>query len=616
MELLYIWIEKHGGIADMSLNFSNQYRFTLNQKEKSLTVTPTESFTPNFFSENCTDVTGLIGANGAGKTSILRYIIEYCTDGINNNEPKGSIIIYKSSKKFYYYSTIEINFRGLPVIELFEKVTDLERFKSSTTAVYLSNQFDPTSIYAEDYTRTKYGETKNVSTWYLLHSDYQTRTGQDAESKSVTFNQKLEAFASMEFMRMVKVLRWITKQSKRNPFPVQMPPYLNLKLNFNQDNRIKEDFLELSQRLNTYFDVRRSSKKLFLVRAFEAALYHLIEEGKFAIPNDILYYYEEIYKNILDYLSKHEEGKSPEDNVIKKIELLLQSIKAQNKFSIFNDRLIKIEHFIRQLEEFISHTNSKVGKSGNILGISVKDVNLGLLTDLIDEYYNVEKIGEYADFYFSHEYFSQSSLSSGEYTFLSFFGRLNDLKFAKKKSILLLIDEAELTLHPQWQKMFISLLIDFISENFKQHKVQIILTSHSPFILSDLPPNSVILLKARDGKTAVTDSLENRNETFGANIHELFTDSFFLQDGLIGEFARRKIENLIDRVNKKNQYTQEEYDAIKKEIDIIGEPFVRFKLLEKVLKGMPVEQFDNIIVEREKELDLIRKIRNDKNRSR
>ena len=492
---------------------------------------------------------------------------------------------------------------------------DFEKFKSATTAVYLSKQFDPTSMYAEDYTRTKYGETKNVSTWYLLHSDYQTRTGKDAERKTVTFNEKLEAFASMEFMRMVKVLRWITKQSNRNPFPVDMPPYLNLKLNFNQEHQIKQDFIELSQRLSTYFDVGRSAKKLFLVRAFEAALYHFIEEGNFAIPSDIIYFYEEIYKYILDYLSTNEKGKSSEEDVIKKIELLFQSIKAKNKVPIFSDRLDKIERFLRQLEQFIFHTNSKVGSSGNILGISIKDVNLGLLTDLIDEYYNVEKIGEYADFYFSHNYFSQSSLSSGEYTFLSFFGRLNDLKFAKKKSILLLIDEAELTLHPQWQKMFISLLIDFISENFKQQKVQIILTSHSPFILSDLPPNCVILLKRIDGQTMLTNSLESRNETFGANIHELFTDSFFLQDGLIGEFARRKIENLINRVNLKNSYTNEEYNSFKKEIDIIGEPYVRFKLLEKVLKGMPDEQFDNVIVEREKELELIRKIRNDKNRN-
>src|SRR5690349_10405225 len=109
MELLYIWVEKYGGIADVSLNFSNQYRFAFDAKENKLTVRSTEFYTSNFFSDNITNLTGIIGANGAGKTSVLRYIIEHCTDGIHNNEPKGTIIVYKSTQKFYYYSSVNLS---------------------------------------------------------------------------------------------------------------------------------------------------------------------------------------------------------------------------------------------------------------------------------------------------------------------------------------------------------------------------------------------------------------------------------------------------------------------------------------------------------------------------
>lgn len=614
MELLYIWIQKYGGIADVSLNFSNQYRFVFDAKENTLIVKSTEFYIPNFFSENITNLTGIIGANGAGKTSVLRYVIEHCTDGIHNHEAKGTIIVYKSAQKFYYYTSIGLNLGGLPVTELFERVHDLDRFKSATSAVYLSNHFDPTSYYAEDYTRTNYGETKNVSTWYLLYSDYQTKTGQDANNRALTFDQKFEAFASMEFMRMVKVLRWINRRKERDSFPVQMPPYLNLKLNFNQDTISNKAFSELSQKFQAYFSVKQSSKNLFLLRAFEAAIYHFIDEQKFAVgPMQITSLYEKIFQSISEYLSTHKYSDHPNASIVYEINSIIKNVVRQMELSIFRERLEKIQSFLNQLDHFISGRYSRVDQSGSVLGISIKNVNLGLLTGLIDEYYNVEKIGEYADFYFSHQFFSASSLSSGEYTFLSVFGRLNNLKFEKKKSILLLIDEAELTLHPQWQKMFISLFIDFISENFKQNKVQVILTSHSPFILSDLPPNCVILLKKEGGKTVVVDSLDKRNETFGANVHELFTDSFFLQDGLIGEFARRKIENLVTKVNEKDRYTLAEYNSFKKEIDIIGEPYVRFKLLEKIMTGLPNEAFDNVIVEREKELELLRRIRNDKN---
>jgi hypothetical protein len=81
----------------------------------------------------------------------------------------------------------------------------------------------------------------------------------------------------------------------------------------------------------------------------------------------------------------------------------------------------------------------------------------------------------------------------------------------------------------------------------------------------------------------------------------------------MGDFARKKIEKLIERVNSKDRYTLEDYYSLNKEIDIIGEPFIRFKLLEKIMNGLPKEHFDGVIVEREKELMQLRNIRNDKN---
>ena len=65
----------------------------------------------------------------------------------------------------------------------------------------------------------------------------------------------------------------------------------------------------------------------------------------------------------------------------------------------------------------------------------------------------------------------------------------------------------------------------------------IIITSHSPFILSDIPKENVIFLK--NGK------IENPDiKTFGANIHTLLSDGFFMSDGLMGEFAKSKIEEI------------------------------------------------------------------------
>ena len=105
--------------------------------------------------------------------------------------------------------------------------------------------------------------------------------------------------------------------------------------------------------------------------------------------------------------------------------------------------------------------------------------------------------------------------------------------------IVIFIDEFEIGLHPNWQKRFLS----YFSEIAKltQKYIHLIITSHSPFILSDLPKENVIFL--RNGKQVYP--FENGQQTFGANIHTLLSHGFFMQDGLMGEFAKDKIQSII-----------------------------------------------------------------------
>ena len=149
--------------------------------------------------------------------------------------------------------------------------------------------------------------------------------------------------------------------------------------------------------------------------------------------------------------------------------------------------------------------------------------------------------------------FHWHSLSSGESALLMLFQRLYAIKDSfYHKNALLLIDEGELFMHPQWQKQYLNYITQFISQNFKETKFQIILTSHSPFIVSDLPKENVIFLKkkrdAQDneiGEMEVVKGVEKQN-TFGANIHTLFADAFFMKGGLIGEFAKGKINEILE----------------------------------------------------------------------
>ncbi|MDR2408940.1 MAG: ATP-binding protein, partial [Bacteroidales bacterium] len=153
----------------------------------------------------------------------------------------------------------------------------------------------------------------------------------------------------------------------------------------------------------------------------------------------------------------------------------------------------------------------------------------------------------------------------------------------KYRHINLVLDEVELCFHPEMQRLFINKLIDTIKRLHLNNgcDFNIILATHSPFILSDIPNCNIMYL--REGtQTEVT------IEPFGANIHDILHQSFFLENGFIGEFAKKKISEIIDAINEK-KINDDNYKQYKQIIDLIGEPLIKNKLMMMIH-----EVYDNI----------------------
>ena len=128
------------------------------------------------------------------------------------------------------------------------------------------------------------------------------------------------------------------------------------------------------------------------------------------------------------------------------------------------------------------------------------------------------------------------------------------MKIKKERFLFIniLLDEIDLGLHPQWQKKFLNLILN-IFKNYSI-KLNIILTSHSTFILSDLPKENIIFLEK--GKQVYP--FEDGKQTFGANIHTLLSHGFFMKEGLMGEFAKEKIQSIINYYEEIKELTKEE----------------------------------------------------------
>ena len=207
-----------------------------------------------------------------------------------------------------------------------------------------------------------------------------------------------------------------------------------------------------------------------------------------------------------------------------------------------------------------------------------------------------------------------NNLSHGERTIFGQFLSIYNLSIQQYRSYhLFLLDEAELSLHPNWQKDYLNELINLLKQIDK--KFHFILTSHSPFLLSDLPKQNTFFLDIYEDKNNKSkekypnlnfEDLKNGNclnvsneidiKPFGANIHELLSHGFFMEDGLMGEFAKGKINEIIKNLNKKTyRPNKKDKKRVLLIIESIGEDLLRMKLLD-----MYYEKFENDELEREK----------------
>ena len=142
------------------------------------------------------------------------------------------------------------------------------------------------------------------------------------------------------------------------------------------------------------------------------------------------------------------------------------------------------------------------------------------------------------------------------------------------KHINLVLDEVELYSHPEYQRTFVADLLDRLSWldiTYPIESINILLVTHSPFILSDIPKNNILYLK--NGKT-VNDTGKIVNP-LGANVNDILRQSFFLENGFMGKHIQTKILSLVDFLNSDN-VENEELDFVNAEkfIDLIGDEVV------------------------------------------
>lgn len=219
-----------------------------------------------------------------------------------------------------------------------------------------------------------------------------------------------------------------------------------------------------------------------------------------------------------------------------------------------------------------------------------------------------------------HKTFKLSELSSGEQQIILnlssisyHLGNIQSVhssrtKRIKYRNVNILLDEIELYYHPNSQRKMVKELISSIRDTSLEEKgiqsVNILFSTHSPFVLSDIPSRNV--LRLIEGKPE-----PQKEQTFGANIHEILSNDFFLKSGFMGQFAKEKIEEVLEFINSSELNTEpEEIKRVKNIVDIIGEPIVKTRLLQLFNEKYPAfaDDRDEIQTRINKQRELLKKL--------
>ena len=143
--------------------------------------------------------------------------------------------------------------------------------------------------------------------------------------------------------------------------------------------------------------------------------------------------------------------------------------------------------------------------------------------------------------------FDITGLSSGE---KQLFLRALSLKFLEVNNSIILIDEPEISLHPQWQRKIIDVYKSIGNNN------QLIIATHSPHVIGNITSHELRVMTKDDNGIKLIDN-DNLSETYGKSIGDILSTTMKL-DSLRNEDITDKLNKVYELLNK-NLYDTEEF---------------------------------------------------------
>lgn len=573
--LCYVYIYKYSNLSNIELCIDPHYKYDYNPVKNELKITSQNVLPEDFWGNGIYSLTGIFGNNGAGKTNSIRFLLEAVVHGSNINIGNG-FVVYKDKNELKIHCH---NIEKVPTFTIDNciKQDSMPDSIQDMNPFFYSGCFNPNSSY-DDMTTNQFGDMYNASIGFRLKDDFEQYSNVDRDSNR-SINTYMESYISQNNYRICKLLTDDGLRVKIKNFKI--PRYILFFPNRGGYNRFKYD-ATVSQTvrgaIGAYIDrninVNDIDEQIFAQFIHHCLLNCLADNLNFSDSNLLRNWYSVF---------------NPEDKLLPQFKSFVENEQSNE----VRECLYKVFDVLTRLHDY----------SHNMSGVLYLDLENEIDREKIFELMelaqnnNIFLTARFFDMYYSHEINRETLSSSGEQELLNLFSLINYAvnirpnKYDKDKvPQLLVLDEAELGFHPEWQRNYISMLVDFVNSMSNEHKFQIILTSHSPILLSDIPLCCCNYLKYDEEKKITYNVGNKQHNTFASNVFYLYRDSFFLENGLIGCFAENKLNKLKEEIEKGTRSANGCQEYVEQMINLIGDKRLQMYfriLLEKSLEKNP-----------------------------
>jgi len=545
MSALSLDIECWRNITYQTFDFSLQYRYRFNPKKSLIEVSSRDDAVPkSFFSANA-EIVCLTGINGSGKTAVMKIL-----NLTGSRLEQGLRIEYGEHALQQAFTYIFTHADLIYVIRVIRGViTGLWKACSNTTAGYTEIPCQPVK------------STPITNTWYYASNNLQLSVAGSKISRhdlSIAQRRRTNSYAApYEIFHAYQAMNHFDLKETIAPRLYTWRVRASWYQRFN-------DVEVIWAKTNQQFEKKKEFATLVALKLFWLTVCYAEEHPEFwqmaEVPSQQNIEFIQSTRLLKKISQLRSSGEAYE---------LLENFNSLCQFFFSTDVYVLIKFLVYSQKGRISSKGTLRYEFGGAEKYEkpFSDIFPAILKMMI---LIKEKVPE-------SRFTIDPPFSTGEWKLVDLYAILQrkaEDGLSKANSVQLLLDEPDSDLHPKRQARLIKTVLDILLAYPKVY-FQLIISSHNPIVISDLPRASVIPVSPVD---------EDIGKTFGSNIHDLYKHRFFVEQS-VGEFASNKIREVLD-----NPLVDE--TILRFLITEVGEPVVTYALQRKLNKSARLDRHE------------------------